>query len=219
MYTSTGGSYDRTLRSQRYLISSLKLLCGGLASMAGVRPNPSRIISEVDMDPRATLMLSWRIVSMTVASSHVRPASYARRRAGNIDQERYLKLNSTSWFLELADLRQQGVVTIDRPHEMRDDRRAFFIEKANISLVLAPYANELRDYQKYGKHALLVHQPHAIDSTFVRDVEATRSNDVLLAGGLTLDFYPLRHRFSELIRDKKMSGRVHRWGRICRYND
>ena len=173
------------------------------------------------MDPRATLMLSWRIVSMGAASAHARPPPYACHchRAGNIDQERYLKLNSTSWFLELADLRQQGVVTIDRPHEMRDDRRAFFIEKANISLVLAPYANELRDYQKYGKHALLVHQPHAIDSTFVRDVEATRSNDVLLAGGLTLDFYPLRHRFSELIRDKKMPGRVHRWGRIFRYND
>ena len=81
-------------------------------------------------------------------------------------------------------------------------------ELANVSLVIAPYAHELFDYKKYGKQALLVHQPHPVEARlFEHDVDGPRDIDVLLAGSLEAPLYPLRHRLGEMVKANKIPGK------------
>lgn len=89
---------------------------------------------------------------------------------------------------------------------MRDGRRHVLYKTANISVILASYANELYEHQAFMDDALLVHQPHFIDERFVFDIDKPRSNDVLLAGSVDATFYPFRSRLHELISSGRLTG-------------
>jgi abortive infection bacteriophage resistance protein len=55
----------------------------------------------------------------------------------NNDQVKFLHIDSKPWFAQVKELSQQGngVVIIDRPHEMRDLRKAEFYNRTpNTSL-------------------------------------------------------------------------------------
>lgn len=127
----------------------------------------------------------------------------------NNDQTKFLHIDPLPWFKEIQELSQQGdgTVIIDRPHEMREMRKEDFYTRANVSLVLAPYAYELFEYRtKFGSQALLVHQPHFIDKKiFYHSVAKPRSQPVIIAGDLGA-FYPFRARLADMIRSKILPG-------------
>ncbi|KNZ53124.1 hypothetical protein VP01_3338g4 [Puccinia sorghi] len=127
----------------------------------------------------------------------------------NNDQVKFLHIDTKPWFAQVKELSQQGngVVIIDRPHEMRDMRKAEFYSLANVSLVLAPYAYELFDYRaQFSSQALLVHQPHFIDKKiFYHPVGDPRPEDIIIAGDLGA-FYPFRARLADMIRNKTLPG-------------
>lgn len=127
----------------------------------------------------------------------------------NNDQVKFLHLDPKPWFAQVKELSQQGkgVIIIDRPHEMRDLRKAEFYDLANVTLVLAPYAYELFEYRaRFSTQALLVHQPHFIDKQiFYHPVTDPRSEDVIIAGDLGA-FYPFRARLADMIRNKTLPG-------------
>ncbi|KAA1100243.1 hypothetical protein PGT21_032338 [Puccinia graminis f. sp. tritici] len=127
----------------------------------------------------------------------------------NNDQVKFLHIDSKPWFAQVKELSQQGngVVIIDRPHEMRDLRKAEFYNLANVTLVLAPYAYELFEYRsQFATQALLVHQPHFIDKKiFYHPVGNTRPEDIIIAGDLGA-FYPFRARLADMIRKKTLPG-------------
>lgn len=126
----------------------------------------------------------------------------------NGDQDNHLGIDPAPRFLQIAELSRHGVVIIDRPHEMRDRRRVPMYDLANVSLVIAPYPQELLEYRDYGKQALLVHQPHPVEPRlFEHDVEQPRSIDVMLAGSLEGPMYPLRHRLGNLIKEGTLPGK------------
>ncbi|POW20958.1 hypothetical protein PSHT_02990, partial [Puccinia striiformis] len=116
----------------------------------------------------------------------------------------YLHIDSKPWFAQVTELSQQGngVVIMDRPHEMRELRIAEFYNWANVTLVLAPYAYELFEYRsEFATQALLVHQPHFIDKIFYHPVADTRPEDIIPAGDLGA-FYPSGARLADMIRKK-----------------
>lgn len=82
-----------------------------------------------------------------------------------------------------------------------------------MTLVLCAYANECFDYKKYEKEILLVHQPHPVDfklfgHPILREdgLPVDKKHDVLLAGSLTPEYYPLRHRLWWMQHDNKING-------------
>ncbi|MBW0577097.1 hypothetical protein O181_116812 [Austropuccinia psidii MF-1] len=127
----------------------------------------------------------------------------------NNDQVKFLGIDPKPWFDEIKHLSQQGkgVVIIDRPHEMRDMRKAEFYTLANVSLILAPYPYELFEYRtQFATQALLVHQPHFIDKkVFYHPVTDPRPEEIIIAGDLGA-FYPFRARLADMIRNKTLPG-------------
>jgi hypothetical protein len=65
----------------------------------------------------------------------------------NNDQVKFLHIDSKPWFAQVKELSQQGdgVVIIDRPHEMRDLRKAEFYNctRLHISSFFYQYSSQI----------------------------------------------------------------------------
>ena len=122
-----------------------------------------------------------------------------------IVQTQDLGINPEPFWAELRELSSHGSVLIDRPHEMRDDRRVSHIAVSNVSLVLAPYPNEIIEYQQWTRNALFVHQPHPVDERLFQHAIyhpdgsiVDRPTQVQLAGNMDASFYVRRQSRSAL---------------------
>ena len=111
-------------------------------------------------------------------------------------QTQDLGIDPEPFWAELRELSSHGSVLIDRPHEMRDDRRVSHIAVSNVSLVLAPYPNEIIEYQQWTRNALFVHQPHPVDERLFQHAIyhpdgsiVDRPTQVQLAGNMDASFY------------------------------
>jgi hypothetical protein len=80
-------------------------------------------------------------------------------------------------------------------------------------LTLCPYPNECMDYRPlFESQTLLVHQPHPVSHNLFycpianEDGPIARPNDVLLAGSLAPELYPLRNRLWHLQAKQTING-------------
>ncbi|KAI9630473.1 hypothetical protein KEM48_013969 [Puccinia striiformis f. sp. tritici PST-130] len=139
-----------------------------------------KILDLVDKDTAEVLMDRWLVIRMIVPMTS--PDAFVAR------SDLFLHIYSKPWFAQVKELSQQGngVVIMDRPHGMRDLRKAEFYNLANVTLVPAPYAYELFEYRsEFATQTLLVHQPHFIDKKiFYHPVADTRPEDIITAGDL-----------------------------------